>query len=115
MAINELGVHCVGEDIRWFLLAKPLEQLKVPGPDTLLHPELPAGQVSDAPGSSAPAKANCRATVGAHLQGGAEAKVMGNGKSPWPSAAPFTMPARSASPELSATVFWVVGQCLIAR
>eukprot|EP00969_Alexandrium_andersonii_P122734 5425650-Alexandrium_andersonii.AAC.1 len=33
---------------------------------------------------------------------------------PSPSAAPFTIPANSASPELKATVFWVVGQCLTA-
>eukprot|EP00969_Alexandrium_andersonii_P108979 4807466-Alexandrium_andersonii.AAC.1 len=31
-----------------------------------------------------------------------------------PSAAPLTMPASSASPELSATVFCVVDQCLMA-
>eukprot|EP00969_Alexandrium_andersonii_P323179 14279788-Alexandrium_andersonii.AAC.1 len=34
---------------------------------------------------------------------------------PTPSAAPFTMPASSASPELSAIVFCVVDQCLMAR
>eukprot|EP00969_Alexandrium_andersonii_P327655 14479148-Alexandrium_andersonii.AAC.1 len=27
--------------IRWILLAGRLEQLKIPGPDTPLHPELP--------------------------------------------------------------------------
>eukprot|EP00969_Alexandrium_andersonii_P196727 8691468-Alexandrium_andersonii.AAC.1 len=32
---------------------------------------------------------------------------------PMPSAAPFTMPASSASPELSAIVVCVVDQCLI--
>eukprot|EP00969_Alexandrium_andersonii_P249809 11040272-Alexandrium_andersonii.AAC.1 len=36
------------------------------------------------------------------------------GAMPRPSAAPFTMPANSASPELSAIVFCVVGQCLTA-
>eukprot|EP00969_Alexandrium_andersonii_P088674 3912466-Alexandrium_andersonii.AAC.1 len=34
---------------------------------------------------------------------------------PMPSAAPFTMPANSASPELSAIVFCVVDQCLTVR
>eukprot|EP00969_Alexandrium_andersonii_P031660 1383457-Alexandrium_andersonii.AAC.1 len=34
---------------------------------------------------------------------------------PNPSAAPFTLPASSASPELKAMVFWVVDQCLMAR
>eukprot|EP00969_Alexandrium_andersonii_P147195 6508535-Alexandrium_andersonii.AAC.1 len=34
---------------------------------------------------------------------------------PNPSAAPLTIPASSASPELKAMVFWVVGQCLTAR
>eukprot|EP00969_Alexandrium_andersonii_P046802 2053742-Alexandrium_andersonii.AAC.1 len=33
---------------------------------------------------------------------------------PNPSAAPSTMPASSASPELKAMVFSVVGQCLMA-
>eukprot|EP00969_Alexandrium_andersonii_P139157 6154119-Alexandrium_andersonii.AAC.1 len=33
---------------------------------------------------------------------------------PSPSAAPLTMPASSASSELRAMVFWVVGQCLMA-
>eukprot|EP00969_Alexandrium_andersonii_P096412 4256739-Alexandrium_andersonii.AAC.1 len=32
-----------------------------------------------------------------------------------PSAAPFAIPTSSASPELSAIVFWVAGQHLIAR
>eukprot|EP00969_Alexandrium_andersonii_P108050 4767172-Alexandrium_andersonii.AAC.1 len=32
---------------------------------------------------------------------------------PMPSAAPFTTPPSSASPELSAIVFCVVGQCLM--
>eukprot|EP00969_Alexandrium_andersonii_P015608 682841-Alexandrium_andersonii.AAC.1 len=71
MAINEHGIRCFGEDIRWILFAGPLEQLKAPGPDALLHPELPGGQVSNAPDPGTPANANCRATVGAHLQGGA--------------------------------------------
>eukprot|EP00969_Alexandrium_andersonii_P113588 5019818-Alexandrium_andersonii.AAC.1 len=35
--------------------------------------------------------------------------------SPMPSADPLTIPASSASPELRAIVFWVVGQCLITR
>eukprot|EP00969_Alexandrium_andersonii_P051890 2279082-Alexandrium_andersonii.AAC.1 len=35
--------------------------------------------------------------------------------SPTPSAAPLTMPASSASPELRAMVFWVVDQSLIVR
>eukprot|EP00969_Alexandrium_andersonii_P262111 11587553-Alexandrium_andersonii.AAC.2 len=70
MATNELGIHCLGGDIRWILLAGPLEQLKVPGPHTLLHPELPDGHASDAPNPSTPANTNCRATLGAHLQGG---------------------------------------------
>eukprot|EP00969_Alexandrium_andersonii_P294846 13032607-Alexandrium_andersonii.AAC.1 len=34
---------------------------------------------------------------------------------PSPSAAPLTIPASSASPELKAMVFWVVDQCLMAR
>eukprot|EP00969_Alexandrium_andersonii_P238897 10545958-Alexandrium_andersonii.AAC.1 len=34
------------------------------------------------------------------------------GTMPRPSAAPFTMAANSASPDLSAIVFCVVGQCL---
>eukprot|EP00969_Alexandrium_andersonii_P151107 6681301-Alexandrium_andersonii.AAC.1 len=34
---------------------------------------------------------------------------------PKPSAAPLTIPASSASPELKAMVFWVVDQCLMAR
>eukprot|EP00969_Alexandrium_andersonii_P338000 14937494-Alexandrium_andersonii.AAC.1 len=33
---------------------------------------------------------------------------------PSPSAAPFTMPASSASPELKAIFFWVVDQCFMA-
>eukprot|EP00969_Alexandrium_andersonii_P347477 15363436-Alexandrium_andersonii.AAC.1 len=33
---------------------------------------------------------------------------------PSPSAAPFTMPANSASPEFKAMVFWVVDQRLMA-
>eukprot|EP00969_Alexandrium_andersonii_P170659 7544745-Alexandrium_andersonii.AAC.1 len=33
---------------------------------------------------------------------------------PSPSAAPFTIPARSASPELKAMVFWVDDQCSMA-
>eukprot|EP00969_Alexandrium_andersonii_P215283 9508864-Alexandrium_andersonii.AAC.1 len=33
---------------------------------------------------------------------------------PKPSAAPFAIPASSASPELKAMVFWVVDQCLKA-
>eukprot|EP00969_Alexandrium_andersonii_P072449 3196837-Alexandrium_andersonii.AAC.1 len=40
---------------------------------------------------------------------------MAMGAIPMPSAAPFTMPAKSASPELSAIVFCVVSQCLMAR
>eukprot|EP00969_Alexandrium_andersonii_P055260 2435063-Alexandrium_andersonii.AAC.1 len=34
---------------------------------------------------------------------------------PTPSAVPFTMPANSASPELSAMVFCVVDQCFMVR
>eukprot|EP00969_Alexandrium_andersonii_P117219 5184424-Alexandrium_andersonii.AAC.1 len=37
------------------------------------------------------------------------------GAMPRPSAAPFTMPANSASPELSAIVFCEMGQRLTAR
>eukprot|EP00969_Alexandrium_andersonii_P008484 370247-Alexandrium_andersonii.AAC.1 len=33
---------------------------------------------------------------------------------PTPSAAPLTIPASSASPELKAMVFWVIDQCLMA-
>eukprot|EP00969_Alexandrium_andersonii_P295577 13065417-Alexandrium_andersonii.AAC.1 len=70
MAIKELCTRCLGEDIHWILLPWPLQQLKVSGAGSLLHPELPDGQVSDAPDSRAPANPNCRAAVGAYIPAG---------------------------------------------
>eukprot|EP00969_Alexandrium_andersonii_P149672 6617720-Alexandrium_andersonii.AAC.1 len=65
------------------------------------------------PDARAPADANSSTAVGIHAEAGREPKVKGNGCDAQTFRGTFTMPANSASPELSAIVFCVVDQCLM--
>ena len=98
-------MHGLREDVCRVVRPGVLAELKVPGPDSLLHPELPRRQMPDSADTRPPAYPNGGAAVREQLQVRAEAEVAGDSDEAEPSAAPLTIPASSASPELKAMVF----------
>ena len=78
MAVQQLAVHRLGQDVGRVLRSWVLQELEVPRPDPLLHPELSGGQVPDAADASAPADADGGAAVGIQAQALLKAKVAGD-------------------------------------
>ena len=111
MASKELFSDGLSQDVSRVTCAEHLRQDKVPLSDPLLDPQLPCGQVADLANASAPAYSNGSTAVGADLRGSSRPKAAAKLAMPRPSAEPLTTPANSASPELSAMVFWVTDQC----
>eukprot|EP00969_Alexandrium_andersonii_P247305 10928731-Alexandrium_andersonii.AAC.1 len=61
MAINEVRVDRLGEDVRRILVSGPFYQGKVAGADMLLDPQLADRQMANAPYAHAPADTDGRA------------------------------------------------------
>eukprot|EP00969_Alexandrium_andersonii_P004391 189207-Alexandrium_andersonii.AAC.1 len=55
MAVNQVCVHRLCEDVRWVLLARPFQHGEIPGAHALLHPQLTRCEVPDSPDASAAA------------------------------------------------------------
>ena len=78
MAVEQVAVHGLREDVGGVVRPWVLAELEVPRPDSLLHPELPRGQVPDAADARPPADADGSAAVCEQLQARAEAEVAGD-------------------------------------
>eukprot|EP00969_Alexandrium_andersonii_P038262 1676325-Alexandrium_andersonii.AAC.1 len=94
MAVGEIGIHRLRQDIGRIPLAGPFDQREIAGAHTLLHPRLSYCEAPRAPTARATANANRRAAIGADLKGGQEAETS------------------SASLELNAMVFRVFDRSL---
>ena len=71
-------MHGLREDVSRVVRPGVLAELKVPGPESLLHPELPRRQMPDSADTRPPAYPNGGAAVREQLQVGAEAEVAGD-------------------------------------
>eukprot|EP00969_Alexandrium_andersonii_P162885 7200495-Alexandrium_andersonii.AAC.1 len=72
MAVNQVSVNCLGQDVGRVLPSRPLQECEVSGADALLHPQLGYCKVPNPTGSSARANSDRRATVGTNFKGGSE-------------------------------------------
>eukprot|EP00969_Alexandrium_andersonii_P184538 8152571-Alexandrium_andersonii.AAC.1 len=72
MAVDEVRIDRLLEDVRGILLPGPLDERKVPGTDALLHPELGHRKMSDASNLGTTANADRRAATSADLEGSNE-------------------------------------------
>eukprot|EP00969_Alexandrium_andersonii_P031658 1383404-Alexandrium_andersonii.AAC.1 len=72
MAVDQVHVHRLREDVRRVFLAGPLHQGEVSRAHALLHPQLARCEVPDSPDARAAADTDGRAAVCADLQGGRE-------------------------------------------
>eukprot|EP00969_Alexandrium_andersonii_P033274 1452767-Alexandrium_andersonii.AAC.1 len=104
MLTDGLAVYGLGKHIGGIVRPWPLDEFKIPGPDSFLNPLLAGCQVADPPNARAAANADRRAALGTHMEPLGKPRSMAMEAIPTPSAAPFAMPAYSASPELSAMV-----------
>eukprot|EP00969_Alexandrium_andersonii_P303055 13396074-Alexandrium_andersonii.AAC.1 len=69
MAVDQISVHRLREDVCRVLVAGPFQQGEISGAHTLLRPQLPHCEVPDPPSAGATADANSCAAIGADLKG----------------------------------------------
>eukprot|EP00969_Alexandrium_andersonii_P247239 10926036-Alexandrium_andersonii.AAC.1 len=74
VAVDQVRVNRLGEDVGRVLLPRPLQKGKVPRANALLHPHLGYCEVSDSADPGASANPNCRAALGANLKGSSKPK-----------------------------------------
>eukprot|EP00969_Alexandrium_andersonii_P352554 15437935-Alexandrium_andersonii.AAC.1 len=72
MAVDQVRVDRLGEDVGRVLLAGPFQKGGVPRADALLHPQLTDCEVPDSPYARAAADSDGRATISADLKGSGE-------------------------------------------
>eukprot|EP00969_Alexandrium_andersonii_P215897 9536532-Alexandrium_andersonii.AAC.1 len=62
MAVYQVSVDRLSDDVGWVLLAGPFQECEVPGPDSLLDPKLGNRQMANPADAGATADADRRAT-----------------------------------------------------
>eukprot|EP00969_Alexandrium_andersonii_P234130 10337652-Alexandrium_andersonii.AAC.1 len=72
MAVNQVSIHRLREDVRRIPFAGPFQQGEIPGANAPLRPHLAHCEAPDSPNAGPAADTNGRATVCANLKGGRE-------------------------------------------
>eukprot|EP00969_Alexandrium_andersonii_P368959 15474059-Alexandrium_andersonii.AAC.1 len=80
MAVHQIRINRLGENVCRVLLPRPLQKREAPRPDPLLRPQLGDGEAPDATDPNAPANSERRAAVGADLKRDSESEVLGDGR-----------------------------------
>ena len=112
MRIHLHPVQMFGQDIAGILLSWYLVDAEVAFPHPFLYPQLSHREMPHTPNACTLHNADGGRRVGKIPMSTSMPKSLLTLHTPSPSAAPFTIPASSASAEESVTVFWVTAQCL---